>query len=540
MTIAVDIVTTYVGKGAKQAENGLDKLNSLAKKATAALGLAYGVRGLIQFGKSAVQEFAKSDAAASQLLNTMKNMGLALDYLDVSGQLKSLSQATGVAGVDLTNYFQTLLRATNSSSKSIDALNTSIEIARGTTTDLGTVIEAVSKAYAGNKKSITALNTGLAAQYIQAAKVDDIMKTLSSKFKGSNAAYLDTYRGKLDLLNNSFNDSKEIIGRGIVMALENVNGKNGLQGTIGAFNELSLNTAAATANMGAFLGKIQAIPFANSVVSGWAGILKLLSTGKFDPFPSLDVQNQIWKENTKQLEEFYKIQAEQKKQAEAYAASLAQQKKLIEAQGKIKKAQSLFDINKIQIIAALQGKISEDEKTRLELQFAILQENADEADRLSQKLIISQGQTTGLAAVIAGLPKALNPFADYPAYINEALKQLALLQEQLAKTSSLNLTLSQIQQQSRAIQATQTQVTPSNAASVLGNYPAALNEYQAITGAMQSLNVRNGGNLYVNLNVEGSVTSESDLAETIRQKLLNSNLSGSPSAIGRLLGQFAP
>ena len=59
MTIAVDIVTTYVGKGAKQAENGLDKLNSLAKKATAALGLAYGVRGLIQFGKSAVQEFAK-------------------------------------------------------------------------------------------------------------------------------------------------------------------------------------------------------------------------------------------------------------------------------------------------------------------------------------------------------------------------------------------------------------------------------------------------------------------------------------------------
>jgi hypothetical protein len=81
-------------------------------------------------------------------------------------------------------------------------------------------------------------------------------------------------------------------------------------------------------------------------------------------------------------------------------------------------------VDQANIIAALQGKLSENDKLRLELQLALLTGNAKEADRLSNALLISQAQTTGLATFIANLPKALNPFADYPAYVLAALAEI--------------------------------------------------------------------------------------------------------------------
>jgi hypothetical protein len=115
-----------------------------------------------------------------------------------------------------------------------------------------------------------------------------------------------------------------------------------------------------------------------------------------------------------------KLMAEQKKTA---AAKLKAERDL----QKTKKAGTLFDIEKIQVVAALQGKITADEKLRLELQLALLTGNASEADRLSNELLISQARTTGLATFIANLPKALNPFSDYPAYVQAALAELAKL-----------------------------------------------------------------------------------------------------------------
>jgi hypothetical protein len=102
---------------------------------------------------------------------------------------------------------------------------------------------------------------------------------------------------------------------------------------------------------------------------------------------------------------------------------LAEQKK----QAMLKKSAGILDVEQANIIAALQGKITANEKLRLELQLALLTGNAKEADRLSNQLLISQGQVTGLATFIANLPKALNPFADYPFYVQQALAELAKL-----------------------------------------------------------------------------------------------------------------
>jgi hypothetical protein len=105
------------------------------------------------------------------------------------------------------------------------------------------------------------------------------------------------------------------------------------------------------------------------------------------------------------------------------------QTKATQDQNKLKKSQGIMDIDQANILAALQGKITENDKIRLQLQLALLTGNAKEADRLSNALLISQAQTTGLATFIANLPKALNPFADYPAYILMALAELDKLKK---------------------------------------------------------------------------------------------------------------
>jgi hypothetical protein len=115
---------------------------------------------------------------------------------------------------------------------------------------------------------------------------------------------------------------------------------------------------------------------------------------------------------------------------EAKAAALAQlkatkaQTKALQDQGKLKKSQTLFDLEQIQIFAALQGKVTDEEKLRLSLQLALLQGNAAEAERLGKQLAISQLQTTNLAQAIANIPEALNPFKGWGSEIDNLLAKL--------------------------------------------------------------------------------------------------------------------
>jgi hypothetical protein len=134
-----------------------------------------------------------------------------------------------------------------------------------------------------------------------------------------------------------------------------------------------------------------------------------------------------------------KIEAQRLKLQKQQLTTQQKSLKVQQDQAKLKKGQGILDIDQAGILAALQGKITENEKIRLELQLALLTGNAKEADRLSNALLLSQAQTTGLASFIANLPKALNPFADYPMYIQMALAELAKLkaaQDALARNQN--------------------------------------------------------------------------------------------------------
>jgi hypothetical protein len=102
---------------------------------------------------------------------------------------------------------------------------------------------------------------------------------------------------------------------------------------------------------------------------------------------------------------------------------------------KLAKAQSIFDIDKIQIEAALKGKISADEKLRLELQRAILNEDFVLAEKLQKQLEASQRATAALQGQINAVKPATNPFAAW-------IESLALISLQLSSILGMPINMS--------------------------------------------------------------------------------------------------
>jgi hypothetical protein len=442
---------------------------------------------------------------------------------------------SGIADDSLIPSFTQLFRATGNAKQAMDSLNLAIEVSRGSTNGLNEVVDALSKGYAGNTRGLGNLDLGLNKAFLATGDMVAITAELNKQFSGASAAYLDTYAGKIEVLNNQWNDTKQIVGQGLVMAFQEATGNRGVGGMTDAMEKFGYIVDAILIKTGTLINTLtNNVPFISDllkrVVDGWAYILDVKGT-------ELAIQNEIWKANTKTWEMAQKTADDQAKRNKEYLAFLAKQKKLTDAaalaakkkaadEAALKKAASLFDIDKIQIIAALQRNITEDEKLRLKLQMAILQENGSEAERLAKELAASQLQTTNLSLAISRIPRALNPFEGWGSEIDNLLAKMIQLYAMLQfKTPQLTGTV-------------KAQVTKENAASVLANAPIALNEYQAITGEMSNLGVRNMGSLNITINNAGNVVSDDDLATQIRNGLLNSNLSGSPSSIGRLLGAF--
>ena len=104
-----------------------------------------------------------------------------------------------------------------------------------------------------------------------------------------------------------------------------------------------------------------------------------------------------------------------RKDREKIASLLEKEKK---NQKIIAEAQKGFDLERIQIEAALKGKINDVEEYRLKLQRAILNENVDNVIKYTGLLKEAESQAAELADLLARLPEmAQNPFTDWPTVI---------------------------------------------------------------------------------------------------------------------------
>lgn len=517
------------------------KLQKTVRNLAGALGVGLSARAIVQFGKASVKAFAEDEAAASKLANTMKNLGLELSAPNMQKFIENLATATGVVDDQLRPAMQSLLQVTGSVAQSQKILAASIDISRATGTDLTQVANDMAQAFVGNTKGLRKYNLGLTQAELKTASFADIMERMNTLFGGASQAFLATYAGQLALLGQAAGEAQEVIGKGIIDGLIAMNGEDAdISNVVTQMQNLAQAVSDTAYGFGLIIGKIKSIPILGDALQaiGWT----LANTGIIGGARFFGEQQRKKDEQKGALTgQVSSALAAKAKDDAAKAERLAKKraKDLIDAQNKALKLQkdslkvkqmgAIFDLQQIQIAAALRGKISDEERTRLELQSALLAGNVDEAERLVKKLAETTGMGKELRAWLLALPNAKNPFEAWKGYL-DAIEAQA---KRIGNTPSGAQTF-----MGQSITPSQILEDPAKYVDViLADAERAAAQAEAV---LKSLGIESpNGSTTVNITVEGNVTSESDLVEVVRNGLINRSLEYKLSQIDRVYGSFA-
>jgi hypothetical protein len=218
--VDIKIAAEFVGKKAfKQADTATDKLVKSTKKLAGAFGLAFGTQAIISFGKKSVKAFAESEQEATRLRTAVSNLGLAFAAPEVDRYIDKIELATGVNRDQLQPSFLTLLRTTGSLAKSQELLNLSLDIAASEGLSVTAVAEKLSQAYVGQARGLRSLNLGLTTAELNTADFEFIQSKLTRLFAGQGEAAANSYTASIAKLGIASEQASEIIGGGLVDSL---------------------------------------------------------------------------------------------------------------------------------------------------------------------------------------------------------------------------------------------------------------------------------------------------------------------------------
>jgi hypothetical protein len=441
MGVKVDIAAEFTGaaafKKAGKATKGLDlSVKHLAKS----MGLALGAGSLVALAKNAAKAFAEDQVGATRLANAVKNLGMEMEAPAIEKYIESLSTTAAIADDKLRPAFQALLTQTGSLVLSQDMLAQAIEISRGSGVELETVVSDLSQAYIGNTKGLKKYNLGLTKTELATASFAEIQAKLKKQFSGSSSAYLETYAGKMEAITVAGGEIQETLGKGVIDALMALTDNTSIQGLVADLKDAAAATADFLKKVGEIGGRIvRGIDRVNSwfstakskieeATTAWDNFTNHLKADVVvDPQDTmtnyLDRVGESKQADIKLTDKYVKAQKEAAAAAAAAAAKAAKLKReQLAAEKKatiLKNASSMFDMKQIQIVAALKGNISEQDRTRLQLQLALATDNSEEAQKLTYKLAIAQGMTVALAKELATMPSASNPFAAWKGYLDD-------------------------------------------------------------------------------------------------------------------------
>jgi len=416
--VFVKITSEYNGKALAKGKKDLTDFEKLTKTVGKTLASVFAVKKIVAFGESAVKAFVESEKAGKALNQTLNNLGMTYKSPAVDMYLNKLSLQVGIVDEQLKPAYNSLLIATHDTAMAQSLLNTALDVSAGTGKDLTSVIAALSKGYLGNNTALQRLGVGLSKAELQGSNFADIVKILNSTFQGQAAYAAQGYTGDIMKLGVAYDQLKQSVGKGILTGLDSA-------------NSIDQTTAAITGlgnAMGYLAGNISKFIIGNLQLfqgSTWKKFWNDL-TGKtvITPGAGSD-RGGAAKAADARAEKLAKVQANTAKlqTTAAKAQSAAAKDQLLLA-----RAGTILDVAQAEIYAALQNKITDNERLRLDLQLALLTNNSKAADQLSQQLLVSQLQTTNLAQTLVNLPKALNPFSEWPQYIQDLINQIGNLQ----------------------------------------------------------------------------------------------------------------
>jgi hypothetical protein len=533
--LAIQIATTLDATGINKADKSVKKLDKTVKNLGRTLGLTLGATAMVAYGKAAVKAFAEDEAAAKRLATAVDNLGLSFFKADVETFIGNLEKSASIADDVLRPAFQSLLTTTGSLTKSQELLNNAIQISRASGVGLATVVEDLNKGYVGVTRGLIKYNTGLTRAELQTKSFNEILGVILAKSAGSAQAYLQTTSFKLDALTLAGQNAKETIGAGLVDAFAKLGGGSDTASAVQAIDNIAKGinkiTSAAGTAVGAVVKLYKGLDFLTSfggitgadgkIVQGVASMeaynaAKGKSARSASPagvYARTKQQRDAEAAAAKRAKELASLT---KKQITSQKALTAEQKK----QAALKKAGTVFDLEQIQLVAALKGKLSKDEELRVQAQLALLNGNEALATKLTNQILAAQDASGNLAKFLSALPNAKNPFEYLDAYLSYLANKAAAILTGNPSPSA-----------------------PSTGSTVVPPVtPPSTNVPPMPSDGTISYNTKTGLNYNPNANnvvVELKITGDGDLTNTIAKNLMQQSLSsGNQTYVNRRTGGF--
>jgi hypothetical protein len=416
--VMIDIAAEFVGnKAFKQADSATDKLTKNVKKLAGAFGLAFGTTQILAFGKAAVKAAAEDEKAQKQLALALKNVGLGRDAASSEEYIQRLQSEFGILDDKLRPAYQTLAVATQNTNEAQRLLNLSLDISAATGKDLASVTGALSRAYLGNNAALSRLGVGISKADLKAGKFEDIISQLEGTFKGAATQSANTFQGSIDKLGVAAANASEIIGTSLIDALKGLGDQDSVDNLASAMQNTAIYIADVIRGIGVLTEKLKSLPGVSGLNVGMIPILgtyleMLRAAGQ----ASLAGQSGV---NAQGLADLARLQAayvvktlgaKKKLTAEEIKALKAARLKLAidKANLALSKGEEIFDMDKIQVAAALTNQAEQLGKATSQAQ---LLQIANDTARLNIKQSISNLEDAIAAkdeAAITAATKRLN------------------------------------------------------------------------------------------------------------------------------------
>jgi hypothetical protein len=435
--ILISLAAEFVGKKAfSDADKATTSLEKNVKKLGKTLGISLSTAAVVAYGRASVKAFADDEAAAQRLTTAVNNLGLSFANLQVASFISDLEKSASVADDTLRPAFQALLTTTGSLTQSQKLLNLAIETSRGTGIELTTVAKDIGMAYVGNTRGLRKYNLGLTQAELKTASFADVQERLNKQFTGANAAYLDTTAGKLTAISLASDRLSESVGGALVDAFVAISGSNGIGDLVNKIDLLATKITRFGDGLEVFAYKVKVAFSFEGLIKGQEFIDKKVAEferrRQYEGVAGFTPGNNAVEGYNKDEAARKKAEQDAKKRAAELAKLAAQQVKNQKAltaeqkkQAMAKKQSALFDLDQIQLVAALKGNLSKEEELRVKLQLALLTGNTDQAKKLADQLADSIDKTGKLKDFINTIPDAPNPFAGWDEWLKTFTKNLA-------------------------------------------------------------------------------------------------------------------
>ena len=559
--VAIHIATELDSKGFRQADTATQKLTKNVKKLAGAIGLAYGASAIVAYSKASVKAFAQDEAAALRLNRAVENLGIGFANPAIADYIANLEKSAAVADDVLRPAFQGLLTTTGSLTQSQKLLNDAITISRASGIDLATVTEDLGKGYVGITRGLAKYNTGLTRAELSSKSFSDILGIILARSAGAAEDYLTTTSYKMEVLTIATGNASEIIGEGFVNALARVGGGTEaseaaqvIENIAKAISGITVATGTAIGGLTNVFKTLKNLP--RDIFMGFAGkqagvnLAKPKVNTNPELTPSAKKQREalanLEKNSLKRQKELLAIKNKQLLAEKKTAAEKQKQEALDKAALVLAQGQKVFDEEGIQLAAAAQSKLTEEERARValkkdiyELEAAINEGNVQAASRLANSMVANAQKLAALRTDMIGLNDIQNPFTAWL----ETLRLMALELAKLAKVQPKLLPKGSTGAEIEAIIDEYLKLTPEDqtilfgspllpkgslGSTLSGTFTEGPEAARMFNQMSMGGSANGGGSTIVNVSVSGSVTTERDLVAAITQGLYAQQASGTP------------